>query len=347
MKNILVVLLVVALILPACKSSDPAGPGSSPSPAATKLKITGVPSQLAASATFSVTVQALRADDSVDQNYTGAITIAKASGPGNLSGTLSKNAVGGIATFSDLVVNAVGTYTLMATSGALANDVTVPITVSLPLVGQATQLGFSNTPASIATGASFSVTVQAQRADNSVDTSFTGAITLALASGSGSLDGTTSKAAAAGVATFNDLALSTASFYTLRATSGALTAAVSASIAANALLKIGAFTGQNNYTSTGSLQIWRQADGAEVFTTGANFRVSGGAGSISIWLTDAAGANNLNGTSNKVQLGSITSGFSGVYTYSIPTPGLSSYTHAVTYCTAARINFGFAQLQNP
>jgi len=346
MKNILLILLVIALILPACKSSDPAGPGATPQPA-TKLKITGVPSQLAAGATFSITVQALRADNSVDQNYTGAVTIAKASGPGNLSGTLSKAAVAGVAAFNDLVVDAAGNYTLRANSGSLAEDITAQFAVNPAQTGQATKLGFAGVPTTVATGTAFVLMVQAQRADNSVDPNFIGTIALALASGSGNLGGTTSKAAVAGVATFNDLTLSTASTFTLRATSGTLAAGTSNSIAANALLKNGTFTGQNNYTATGALQIWQRADGTESFNTGTDFRVSGGAGSISIWLTDAAGANNLNSSANKIQLGSINSGFAGVYTFSIPSPGLSSYTHAVTYCTAARINFGSAALQNP
>jgi len=346
MKNILLVLLVAALILPACKSSDPAGPGTTPQPA-TKLKITGVPSQLAAGAAFAITVQALRTDNSVDQNYAGTITIAKASGPGNLSGTLNKAAVAGVAAFNDLVVDAAGNYVLRASSGTLTEDVTAPFAVNPAQTGQATKLGFAGVPTTVATGTAFSLMVQAQRADNSVDPNFTGTIALALASGSGNLGGTTSKAAVAGVATFNDLTLSAASTFTLRATSGSLATGVSNSIAANALLKKGSFTGQNNYTATGSLQIWQRADGTESFNTGSDFRVSGGAGSISIWLTDAAGANNLNNSSNKIQLGSINSGFAGVYTFSIPSPGLTSYTHAVTYCTAARINFGSAQLQNP
>ncbi len=271
----------------------------------------------------------------------------KASGPGNLSGTSSKAAVAGVATFNDLVVDAAGNYTLRATSGTLAEDVTAQFTVSPAQSGQATKLGFVGIPATVATGTAFALMVQAQRNDNSVDPNFTGMITLALASGSGNLGGTTGKAALAGVATFNDLTLSAASTFTLRATAGSLTTAVSSAIAANALLKKGTFTGQNNYTSTGSLQIWRQANGTESFQTGTDFRVNGGAGSISIWLTDATGANNLNSTSNKVQLGSINSGFAGVYNFAIPAPGLSSYTHAVTYCTAARINFGFAELRNP
>ena len=344
MNKIFLALVLSALILPACNSSNPAGPGSPP--AATKLKITGVPAQIAAGATFSITVQALRADDSVDPNYTGTITVAKASGPGSLSGTLNK-AAAGIATFNDLVIDMAGAYTIMATSAALASDVTGQITVSPPLSGQATKLGFVATPSSVTTGAPFALTVQAQRADNSVDPNFTGTITLAMASGSGSLGGTTSKAAVAGVARFDDLTLSTASTYTLRATSGTLTAAVTGLIAASAVLKIGTFTGQNNYTSTGALQIIRQPDGTEIFRTGSDFRVSGGAGSISFWLTNATGANNLNSTSHKIQLGSVNSGFAGVYTFSIPAPGSTSYTHAVTYCTAARINFGFAELRNP
>ena len=65
------------------------------------------------------TVQALRPDNSVDVNYTGPITITINSGVGTLSGTVTKNAFAGIASFNDLQLNPAGTYTLEASSPGL------------------------------------------------------------------------------------------------------------------------------------------------------------------------------------------------------------------------------------
>ena len=80
----------------------------------------------------SFTVQARRADNSVDTEYTTAITISKTTGPGNLSGATAST-VAGVATYTTAQFDAVGTYTIEAASGALATvqNPTV-ITISLP-----------------------------------------------------------------------------------------------------------------------------------------------------------------------------------------------------------------------
>jgi hypothetical protein len=67
------------------------------------------------------TVEARRSDNTVDANYTSSIAVSKATGSGNLSGTLSKTPVYGVATFNDLQLDAAGTYTLNATSGSLTS----------------------------------------------------------------------------------------------------------------------------------------------------------------------------------------------------------------------------------
>jgi len=217
--------------------------------------------------------------------------------------------------------------------------------------GPATMLVFTAVPGSIVTGVPFSVEVQAQRVGGSIDTDFTGTITVALATGPGALDGTTSRPAVAGVATSNDLVVSTSGSYTLNAASDALASAVSSSISASdsppEVIRTGAFNGQNGYVTAGSLQILRDASGTETFRTGGDFRVSSGGGSISIWLTDATGASNLNASSQKTRLGGIIAGFSGEYSFQIPATGSSSYTHAVAYCDGARVNFGNAALMTP
>jgi autotransporter-associated beta strand protein len=85
----------------------------------------------------SFTVQARRPDNSVDTEYTTAITIDKVTGPGNLTGTATT--VNGVATFTTAKFDAVGTYTISASSGSLAtviNPVNIVITIpNAPAVG--------------------------------------------------------------------------------------------------------------------------------------------------------------------------------------------------------------------
>lgn len=77
------------------------------------------------------TVEARRADNSIDATYTGNVTITKNSGPGVLSGTTTAAAVSGIATFSALQFDMAGTYTLAAASGSLANALSGNIIINL------------------------------------------------------------------------------------------------------------------------------------------------------------------------------------------------------------------------
>jgi hypothetical protein len=100
--------------------------------AATQLALVGVPATGNVGVNLSAfTVEARRPDNSVDNTYTGNITIAKASGVGTLSGTLTVAAVAGVATFNNLQLDAAGTYTLSATSGALTPATSGNIVVTL------------------------------------------------------------------------------------------------------------------------------------------------------------------------------------------------------------------------
>lgn len=99
---------------------------------ANHLTFVGVPSSgNINTAIGSFTVEARRPDSSVDTNYTGNVTISKASGPGALSGTLTVAAVAGVATFSTAQFDTVGVYTLSVASGALTTDTSGNITINL------------------------------------------------------------------------------------------------------------------------------------------------------------------------------------------------------------------------
>jgi hypothetical protein len=341
--------LAAVWLLTGCTSNAPSESPGPPNENATHLIISSVPSQLTANATFTVSVQALRSDNTVDPDYMGFVAIEKASGPGVLAGTLMKEAEAGTVMFDDLIVDVAGTYTFRVTAVDLMGDTTAPIIVEPSTSGPATKLGFVAVPSEVTEGMPFSLMVQAQREDNSLDPSYAGAIAISLASGPGMLQGNLTVQAVGGVATFNALVLSEAGTYTFMATSGSLTGTsgpIVAVAAAPMVVKTGTFSGQNGYSTVGTVEVVRNTDGVELLRTGTNFAVSSGAGSIGVWLTNATGAASLNSTSEKLRVGLITSGFSGAYEYSIP-GGLGSYTHVVTFCEGAQINFGNAELRDP
>lgn len=78
------------------------------------------------------TVQALRPDNTVDVNYSGNITIAVNSGPGTISGTVTKPAFAGVASFNDIQLSQAGTYVLEATAAGLNSALTGNILIVTP-----------------------------------------------------------------------------------------------------------------------------------------------------------------------------------------------------------------------
>lgn len=89
---------------------------------ATQLAFVGVPANGQVNNSLaSFTVEARRPDNTVDGSFTGNITVSKASGPGTISGTLTKAAVNGVATFNDIQFNQPGTYTITASATGLTS----------------------------------------------------------------------------------------------------------------------------------------------------------------------------------------------------------------------------------
>lgn len=77
-------------------------------------------------------VQAQRPDGTVDGNFNGVVTLSKASGSGNLSGTLTKSFNNGIAIFDDISFDAAGSYSLKAQSTGLTDATSSTILISAP-----------------------------------------------------------------------------------------------------------------------------------------------------------------------------------------------------------------------
>lgn len=153
-----------------------------------------------------------------------------------LSGALRAKAVNGIATFDNVSVNLAGSaYTLQATSGTLTNA----ISNAFDVYGAPAKLAFLTHPGNTTTGGTISpadpVRVAIQDAGGNTVTSSTANVTVAIndcgtcpAPGTGTLSGTLTVAAVAGIATFGNLSISgVGSGYKLQATSGTLSLAVS------------------------------------------------------------------------------------------------------------------------
>jgi Kelch motif len=193
------------------------------------------PSNTTAGATISPAVKAVAEDQfgNKAKGFTGTVTVAIQANPGGgtLSGTTTVTAVGGVATFSTLSIDKAGTgYTLQATSGTLTPGTSTAFNIT---VGPKKQLAFTVQPSNTTVGAPISpaVKVTAQDAFGNTVTAFKGNIAMAIGTnpGGGALSGTTAIAAVGGVATFSNLRIDkVGTGYTLRATSGTLTAAISA-----------------------------------------------------------------------------------------------------------------------
>ncbi len=125
---------------------------------------------------------------------TVTLAIQNNAGPGGtLGGTLTKQAVNGIADFSGnaLSIDLVGNgYTLVATDGTLTSAISSPFNITAA-AGPPAKLAFTVVPSSGTAGTAFSVTVQSQDSAGvpSPVTSDT-TITLGQASGGGTLSGT-------------------------------------------------------------------------------------------------------------------------------------------------------------
>ena len=65
------------------------------------------------------TINATRPDATIDASYLGTVTIAQVSGPGTITGTLSRSFTSGQATFGDLRFSQVGTYVISITGSNL------------------------------------------------------------------------------------------------------------------------------------------------------------------------------------------------------------------------------------
>src|SRR5262249_36090218 len=142
-------------------------------------------------------------------SYTGNVTIAMASNPGNatLGGTLTLGLVGGVATFSGLsITTAAAGYTIGATDGTFSTN-TAAFKVKAAVGTQLVMI--AQPPSTVGVGQGFGLTVAVEDKYGNIVTSFGGTLTVALASnpGGATLGGTLTVAIVNGEATFSGLTL--------------------------------------------------------------------------------------------------------------------------------------------
>src|SRR5438093_6178108 len=201
---------------------------------AAKLSFAVQPSNAAAGAgiTPAMQVAVQDAQGNTVSTATTSITVAIGTNPasGTLAGTKTVAAARGVATFSTLSLNLVGTgYTLTATATGLTGATSSAFNIS---AGPAAKVVFTVQPSNAAAGAMNTPAVQVtvQDAQGNTVTTATTSITLPIGTNpaSGTLAGTTTVAAANGVATFSTLSLNIVSpGYTLTATATCPTSATS------------------------------------------------------------------------------------------------------------------------
>jgi hypothetical protein len=323
-----------------------------------KLAFSVQPANTVAGASIAPSIQVVVQDvgGATATSSTAAITLGIETNPGSgvLAGTVTVNAIAGVATFSGISINKIGTgYKLNATSGTLTKAVSATFNVT---AGAATKVGFLVAPSNAVASAVIAPAVQVaiQDVNGNTVTSSTANVTLTIGAGPGGsiLGGTATAAAVAGVATFSTLTLSPASTaYQLTASSPSITSATSPTFTITATaaspIKLGFLTQPTNVASNTaivpSIQVAVQdANGATVTSPSASITLalttnSGGAvatGSLTLSTTSGVA------TFTNVQVGLAGTGYTILAT--APAAGLTAATSTafnVTAGTASRVAF--------
>ncbi len=320
---------------------------------ATQVGVTAQPTSAVSGVTFgsAVAVQVRDANGDVVTTSTTQVTATIASGTGSLAGTVQVAAVNGVATFSNLRLNGAGDHTVQFAAAGLTSTVSSVITVTQT----AASLFIQAQPTSAISGTAFSPQPVIEIRDNAGLRITTGPdatrnVTVNKASGDADLEGSTTVAAAAGIATFTDLEFTdlgtgghTLEFRIeslgLSVTSAviAVSAGAAATLSGNSTLTQSA-TVSTTVTAPPSVRV-RDASGNPVAGVKVVFAVTAGGGTISpasgdTVITNAAGV----ATTTSWTLGAA----DGENTVVATSPGLTGSPVTFTATGTAAENFGFA-----
>jgi hypothetical protein len=256
----------------------------------------------------------------------GAVVALTVTGPGApTAGTMTVSAVGGVATFTGLVLQSAGAYTFTASTTGLTAGKSNTFTVS---PAAANQLGFSADPADSTAGQALA-SIQAA-VEDSFGNPIAGAnaqVTIA-AQGPGSFTtGTTVEPTAAGMVAFNNLVLQTAGLYTLTVSAPGLQPATSTIFTVNpAAASQLAFKASPSNATAGAALPTIQVDVVDPFgntvtsSSAAMTLAVGGPGALSQGSTTARAAGGVASFPNLVFQ------TAGSYVLTVSSAGLQSIT---------------------
>ena len=306
------------------------------------------PSAVAQSGTPFAVQPAVELRDASGNKLTAAgvsITAALATGPAGATltgGTVAQTAAGGTATFSNLgITGPAGSYTIQFTSAGATPATSATIVVAAAPAGPATQLGISTQPSSSApSGVPFAQqpVLQLRDAGGAAVAQSGVTVTAAIASGGGTLGGTTSAVTnASGVAAFTDLSITgPAGDRTLSFSATGLTGATSGVISITAppsapATQLSISTQPSASASSGtpfgtqpSIQL-RDAQGGAVSQSGVPVTVSVASGPATLSGTLTA---NTDATGRATFSGLTLSGTAGAHTLQFASPGLTGVVSA-------------------
>jgi hypothetical protein len=157
---------------------------------AANLAFTTQPGNTGAGASFGVVVTARDAQGNTAAGFTGSVTMAIGANPGGgtLSGTKSVAAVAGVATFSGLSIDKVGTgYTLTATAAGVGSAVSSPFNITTGGISTSKSV-VTVSSGTVVSGGTVTLTLQAKDASGNNIT--TGGATVVFTSSGGTSTGT-------------------------------------------------------------------------------------------------------------------------------------------------------------
>ena len=263
------------------------------------------PSTVVVNGTISpaVSVKAVDAEGNTVTGFTGSIGLTLSTNPGSatLGGTTAVTAVGGVATFSNLSLNAVGAgYKITAASGSLTAAVSSAFNVVTP---PPTALEFAVQPSNVQAGVAITPAIQVKVVDaNGVivtGASTTVSLSVDTPASGVTISGGGPVAVVNGVAVFSNVKLSTATVgVKLKATATGLTSAVSGAFTVTpaGLVWVGSIsTDWHNANNWSPAAVPTAADSVTIGGA-TNQPIIGANATARIIVIQAAGSLTVNGT---------------------------------------------------
>ena len=196
----------------------------------TTLKITSINNSktISANTPFSVTIQAI--DNAGDPKNVLINTKVLLITNGTIGGTTFGYITAGTSsvTISGVTLAAGNNINISAIDSA--SNLSTFTSSNFNILDAASKLAFIGVPSSALSFQTLNFAVNALRNDNSIDSNFTGNVTLNIISGTGNMLGTTTKIAISGITTYNDISFDQAGSYQINASSNGLTSTSNASI---------------------------------------------------------------------------------------------------------------------